>query len=341
MWNFSWTKLFQIGCVLFPFPLQRDKKTTVENASPTMVSHCCFHKITFDQQTIKKQNKKWINTFQNEERGSLRLMTFKVWSVWSDVKAKLTSNLHAGAGTRWSLILKHQNLPIALLQKNLWISGNLPPEPGLCSSWRVSSARHVRSPEVIVQRRLRIGGHGEGGKAGAPTSCLDSLADPAREAEDRHMVAWNLLTSPWPTTKTGKKGQNYALSIVSGGIWHSGMLRGTNGDYMGQIVYRAHGKAQAKTRARVLLRRAPPRLKIFPKCCCCILILVSLPVCSSCQAESPVIYRRWKVAGKTSDTRARCSSRAEPPPSLRWCHAASTDKLYIPRGCRHDISERE
>lgn len=35
-----------------------------------------------------------------------------------------------------------------------------------------------------------------GGKAGAPTSCLVSLADPAREGEDRHMVARNSLFSP-------------------------------------------------------------------------------------------------------------------------------------------------
>lgn len=35
-----------------------------------------------------------------------------------------------------------------------------------------------------------------GGKAGAPTSCLVSLADPAREGEDRHMVARNLPFSP-------------------------------------------------------------------------------------------------------------------------------------------------
>lgn len=55
-------------------------------------------------------------------------------SMRSDVKVKPTPTLHAEAGTRWSLIPEHQDLPTALLQMNLWISGNLPPEPGLCSS---------------------------------------------------------------------------------------------------------------------------------------------------------------------------------------------------------------
>lgn len=79
-------------------------------------------------------------------------------SMWSDVKAKTNPTLHAEAGTRWSLIPEHQDLPTALLQKNLWIRGNLPPEPGLCSSWQASSVRHVRSLEVRVQRRSLIGG---------------------------------------------------------------------------------------------------------------------------------------------------------------------------------------
>lgn len=159
------------------------------------------------------------------------------------------------------------------------------------------------------------------------------------------MVARNLLFLPWPTTKTGKKataaGQNYALSIVSGAIWHLGMPHRTKGEYLGQIVYHAHRKTRAKTHARVLLRHIPPRFKISPKCCCRIQILLSLPLCSSCRIKSPVIYRRWKVAGKMSDTRARSSSCAKPPPFLWWHHAVSTDKLYIPRGCCHDISERE
>lgn len=122
-------------------------------------------------------------------------------SMWSGVKVKPTPTLDAEAGTRWSLIPEHQDLPTALVQKNLWISGNLPPAPGLCSSWRASSVCHVRSLKVRVQRRSWIGG-----KAGAPASCLVSLADPVQEGEDRHMVVRNsLFFCCDQTTKTGKK----------------------------------------------------------------------------------------------------------------------------------------
>lgn len=218
-------------------------------------------------------------------------------SMRSDVRAKLTSNLHAEAGTRWSLILKHQNLPTALLQKNLWISGNLPPEPGLCSSWQASSVCHVRSLEVIVQRRLRIGGGREGGKARAPTSCLDSLADPARE--DRHMVARNLLFSLWPTTKTGKKAtaqdriMHFPLSVaISDTLVCYAEPMGNTG---GKIVYHTYSKKLAKTHARVLLRHVPPKFKILPKCCCCIQILDSLWLWESCDL-SP-LKSSWKNVG--------------------------------------------
>lgn len=74
--------------------------------------------------------------------------------------------LDTGAGrNHWN-----SNLLCALLQRSLWISDNLPAEPGLCLSWQPRCLHGLsRGPlEVRVQRRSRF----RVGKTKASTSCV-------------------------------------------------------------------------------------------------------------------------------------------------------------------------
>lgn len=135
-------------------------------------------------------------------------------ALWSAVALSLSSYLlkndtrhrswkRLGAGrNHWN-----SNLPGALLQRSLWISDNLPAEPGLCLSWQPRCLRGLSrgSLEVRVQRRSRV----RAAKTKASTSCVTHWLILHRERTDIwYFGIWSSLhlsRTPWQKSKTGKK----------------------------------------------------------------------------------------------------------------------------------------